>query len=156
MEHCSHYLKGSDKVITIVTDHFPLVAMFGKCVFDLSQRLWNIRSLLMGQRLEIKWVPGKQQVAADALGRNPVWPGTAENSGEEGEDSGYEDVCYIASEYRESRMYEDKLCDPMIEELVAAAKKDEAYQKVLKLLPSDHPARAMAQQWGEIGVMERR
>ena len=26
VDHCSHYLKGSDKVVTVVTDHFPLVA----------------------------------------------------------------------------------------------------------------------------------
>ena len=142
--------------MTIITDHFPLVAVFAKCVFNLSQRLLNVRSLLMGQRLEVKWVPGKQQVGADALGHNSVWPGTMENSGVEDKDSGYEDTCYIANEYRESRMYEDELCDLMIEELLAATKKDKAYQKVLavvrkgstkeelKLLPSDHPARAMA------------
>ena len=58
VEHCSHYLKGSDKTISVVTDHYPLVAVFGKCVLDLSQRLWNVRSLLMGQRLEVKWIPG--------------------------------------------------------------------------------------------------
>ena len=73
VEHCSHYLKGSDKVVTIVTDHHPLVAVFDKCVFDLSQRLWNVRSQVMDYRIQVAWVPGKQQVAADALGRNPVY-----------------------------------------------------------------------------------
>ena len=51
VEHCSYYLKGSDKVVTVVTDHFPLVAVFNKCVFDLSQRLWNIRSPLMDYKI---------------------------------------------------------------------------------------------------------
>ena len=51
VEHCSHYLKGSDKVVTIVTDHHPLVAVFDKCVFNLSQRLWNVRSHLMDYRI---------------------------------------------------------------------------------------------------------
>ena len=32
-DHCSHYLKGSNKVVTVITDHFNLVAMFDKCVF---------------------------------------------------------------------------------------------------------------------------
>ena len=73
VERCSHYLKGSDKIISGITDHYPLVSVFDKWVFDLSQRLWNVRSLLMDQRLEVKWVPGKQQTAADALGCNPVW-----------------------------------------------------------------------------------
>ena len=60
------------------------------------------------------------------------------------------------------------MCDSMIEELFAAAKEDASYQEVLavmkngatkeqlKLLPSDHPALAMAQQWNEISVMQRR
>ena len=53
----------------------------------------------------------------------------------------------------------------MIKELFTAAKDDVSYQKILtevrkgltkeqlKLLPFDHPARAIAQQWGEIRVM---
>ena len=56
----------------------------------------------------------------------------------------------------------------MLEELYSAAKGDQAYQKVLgevrkgltkealKLLPPDHRARALSQQWDEIGVMERK
>ena len=79
VEHCSHYLKGSSKVIKIFSDHFPLVRIFSKCTSELSQRFWNIRSRLMDYRIQVCWVPGNQQLAADALGRNPVWPGTAEN-----------------------------------------------------------------------------
>ena len=51
----------------------------------------------MDQRIQVTWVPGKQQLAAAALGRSLVWPGTVENSVEEGLDSGYEGVCYIAN-----------------------------------------------------------
>ena len=68
--------------MTIVTDHYTLDAAFNKCSFDLSQRLWNVRSRLMDYRIQVSWVPGKQQLAADALGQNPVWPGMVENSGE--------------------------------------------------------------------------
>ena len=68
VEHCSYYLKGSDKVVTIITDHFPLVAVFEKCPYDLSQRLWNVRSRMMDYRIQVSLVPGKQQLAADALG----------------------------------------------------------------------------------------
>ena len=65
-------------------------------------------------------------------------------------------------------MFEEEFEDPMLEELFDAAKEDQAYQKVvaevkkgltkdaLKLFHSDHPARALSQQWNEIGVMERR
>ena len=57
-----------------------------------------MRSLLMDQRLEVKWAPGKQQTAANDLGCNPVWPGTAENTEEVGYDSGYEEAYCVASE----------------------------------------------------------
>ena len=60
VEHCSHYLKGSDKVVTMITDHSPLVAVFEKCPYYLSQRLWNVRSRMMDYRIQVSWVPGKQ------------------------------------------------------------------------------------------------
>ena len=131
VEHCSYYLKGSDKVVTIITDHFPLVAVFKNCPYDLSQRLWNVRSRMMDYRIQVSWVPGKQQLAADALGQNSVWPGTVENSGEQDNDSGYEEAYLVASGYREERVFEDELCDPMIEEMISAAREDESYQRVL-------------------------
>ena len=168
VNHCSQYLRGSDKTISVITDHFALFAVFDKCAFYLSQRLWNVRSLVMNQRLEVKWVPGKQQAAADALGRNLVWPGAAENAEEIGYDSGYEEALCVASGYRYDRVYEEELSDPMIVEWFDACKCGAVYQKFLtevmkglskeelKLLPSDHPTCAMAQQCDEIGVMQRR
>ena len=89
--------------------------MFNKCVSELSQRLWNVWSHLMDQRIQVTWMLGKQQLASAALRRNPVWPGTVENSVEEGLDSWYAGACYIANEYRREHMFEDELCDPMIE-----------------------------------------
>ena len=77
-------------MIKVVTDHFPLVRTFSKCLSELSQRLWNVRSRLMDYRIQVCWVPGKLQQVADALGRNPVWPGSAENNEEGKEDLGYE------------------------------------------------------------------
>jgi hypothetical protein len=97
-----------------------------------------------------------------------VWPGSAENNEESEEDSGYEEACFIVNEYRQERLYEEEFCDPMLEDMFAAAKDDQAYQMVveevrrgltkeaLKLLPADHPARSMTQQWNEIGIMDRR
>ena len=39
VEYCAHFLKRSDKTISVITDRYPLVAVIGKCVLDLSQRL---------------------------------------------------------------------------------------------------------------------
>ena len=82
----------------------------------------------MDYKLDVCWVPGKQQMAADALGRNPVWHGTAENNEESDTDSGVEDAffSFIADEYREERLFEDEFADPMLEELYSAAKSDQA------------------------------
>ena len=64
----------------------------------------------------------------------------------------------MANEYRQERMFEDEICDSMIEQLFSAAREDQSYQRVLtevkkglakdavQLLPPDHPAGAMAQQ----------
>ena len=98
---------------------------------SINQRNANGRSHLMDYKIQFCWVPGKQKMAADALGRNPIWPGTAENTEEEDGDSGCEDACFIADEYMEERVFEDEFCDPMLEELFATAKDDQAYQKVL-------------------------
>ena len=46
VEHCSYYLKGSSKVVKNIIDHFSLIQDFDKCMFDLSQLLWNVRTLL--------------------------------------------------------------------------------------------------------------
>ena len=154
-------------MIKIITDHFPLGRIFSKGMYKLSQRLWNVRSRLMDYNIKVCWIPGKQHLAAGALGRNPVWHGTAENNEEVSNDSGVEDACFIAEEYREERLFKDEFSDPMLEELFSTAKNDQAYQKVLcevrkcltkdalKLLHPEHPARVLSQQW-EIGVMERK
>ena len=86
----------------------------------------------MDYRIQVVWVPGKLQQAADALGRNPVWPGSAENNEESEEDSGYEEACFIADEYRQERLYEEEFCDPMLEDMFAAAKEDQAYKMVVE------------------------
>ena len=78
VEHCAYYLKGSSKVMKIVTDHFPLVLIFEKSMFDLSQRRWNVRSRLMDYKIQVCW----QQMAADGSRRAWTESGLAWDSGE--------------------------------------------------------------------------
>ena len=59
VEHCGYYLKGSNKVIKVITDHFPLGRVFSKGMYELSQRLWNVRSRLMDYKIDVCWIPGK-------------------------------------------------------------------------------------------------
>jgi hypothetical protein len=167
--HCEHYLKGSDKTIGVVTDHHPLVGIFKKSIFDLSTRLWNVRSAIMDYNLRVRWVEGKRQLVADALGRNPVWKGSEENNdkSESDEEPEASEHANIAEEYADSGVFEEEFEDPMLTELFEEARADESYQKVLeelrkgrdkkdlKLLPNDHPARAMVRVWDEISVMQR-
>ena len=53
VEHCGYYLKGASKVIKIITDPFPLGWVFSKGMYELSQRLWNVRSCLMDYNIKV-------------------------------------------------------------------------------------------------------
>lgn len=169
VNHCGFYLKGSSKTIGVVTDHSPLVSIFSKSIFDLSTRLFNVRTAVMDHNLKVRWVSGKSQLAADSLGRNPVWKGSIENNNDgdvemEGQDD--HNCSYMSEEYKQAGLYEEELDDPMIIELMEAAKKDKGYQEVLaevascrsreelRLLPKEHPARSLSQQWDEMGVIQ--
>ena len=72
VERCRHYLIGNPG-FTVITDHNPLVGIFSKCLGDIdNRRLQRMRERLLGYQFEVKWVPGKSHLIADALSRYPV------------------------------------------------------------------------------------
>ena len=70
---CSFYLRGLP-TFTIYTDHMPLEGVFQNDIFDLvSPRLQRLREKITMYSFQVRWVPGKTHLIADALSRAPLF-----------------------------------------------------------------------------------
>lgn len=69
-ERFHHYLFGRKFIIK--TDHRPLLGLLKKPLDDLSPRIQRLTVRLLRYNFELSYVPGKQQVVADALSRDPA------------------------------------------------------------------------------------
>ncbi|KAK9738663.1 RNase H-like domain found in reverse transcriptase [Popillia japonica] len=71
-EKFSEYVTGIPKII-FETDHKPLIQVLQSRPIDsLSPRLQRFRMRLMRYNYEIKYIPGKDLIPADALSRSPI------------------------------------------------------------------------------------
>ena len=102
-----------------------------------NTRIQHLLAKLLGYTFKVKWVPGKNQVIADALSRAPVFAA-----------EGHDDIII--------RKVADVVPDPALTELAERAKLDEDYQRVvvavrekavLKDLNKRHPAQKYRAQW---------
>lgn len=144
IKKCNYYLSGIE--FTVVTDHRPLVGLFGKDMGDISNpRLQRLREKVAGYTFQVEWTAGKDHLIADALSRAPVFPPEEEM----GEDESV-NVCFLT-----------KREDPMLEPIIHAARCDKDYMSVVdaiatgkevKNLPEDHPARAFKSVWTELSI----
>ena len=140
VEDNDYYLRGI-RVCTVVTDHRPLVGIFAKPLFDIpSPRLRRFREALMAYNLEITWVAGKTHLIADALSRNPVFPG-----GEENYDPtlAHINMCVAT--------------DPMFSLIFDASQEDADYKHLADAITNDAPPIApYKDRWHELSVVLRR
>ncbi len=68
IEKCEYYLRGNPHTTTVHTDHRPLEGIFCKDLADVSNtRVQRIREKLVGTDIRVKFVPGKDNIVADAL-----------------------------------------------------------------------------------------
>ena len=156
VQKCRHYLLGM-KTFELVTDHRSLRGVFQKELCDVENvRLRRYREKLQEYTFTVSWRPGKSNLMADALSRNPVSP-----PGEPEEVAGPCVCRAIRSGSGEG--------DPALAPLLAAAAADPAYQQLVQAvlttinpsnlnpllapgLPADHPARAFDKVWKELSV----
>ena len=141
VEKCRMYLAGTH--FTVLTDHKPLLGIMNGKNLDAmnNNRIQRLMSKLLGYSYDVLWIPGKRQTIADALSRSPVFAAEEEENPE----------VTIRSIICEEELPDLALC-----ELSKNATEDITYQevknalegrKLLKDLPTDHPAHHFANQW---------
>ena len=106
------------------TDHNSLVGLFKKELPDLQNpRLLKYLEDFQGYNFETKYVPGKDNLAADMLSRHPVWPAEPESDADK-------QLCQAINTLVDNR-------DPLLEPLLKAAAEDEEYQSLIKAIRVD-------------------
>ena len=78
LEQTRYFTQGCDNLV-IVTDHKPLVKIFGDRTLDeiTNSRLFRLKQRTLPWRFDIKHLPGKTNHAADATSRHPSPSGSA-------------------------------------------------------------------------------
>ena len=73
LKHTKHFTQGHGKLI-IVTDHKPLVQLFGDRALDQidNPRLFSLKQITLPWRFTVVHRPGKENCFSDATSRNPV------------------------------------------------------------------------------------
>ena len=73
LKHTKHFTQGQDK-LTVVTDHKPLVKLFGDRALDQidNPRLFSLKQCTLPWRFSVVHMPGIDNCFSDATSRNPV------------------------------------------------------------------------------------
>ena len=85
MKQCRQFLEGLP-TFELITDHRPLIPILNDYALDKldNQRLLRLRLKMSRYIFTTRWVPGKQNIEADALSRAPVGHGGPEDELGEG------------------------------------------------------------------------
>ena len=78
LEQTRYFTQGCDNLV-VVTDHKPLVKIFGDRTLDeiTNSRLFRLKQRTLPWRFDIVYLPGKSNHAADATSRHPCLSGSA-------------------------------------------------------------------------------
>ena len=144
---CRYFLLGMQH-FDVLTDHKTLKGVFEKCLSQVENvRLRRYREDLQGYNFTVSHVSGAQNIGADLLSRNPVWPA-------EPEDPNDHAVCKAISDAQRNE-------DPTLTPLLEAASTDKEYQDLLQAILSDvkckhldpeHIAHKYSAEWKNLSV----
>ena len=132
MHKCRQFLEGLP-CFDLVTDHKPLVPILNSYALDKldNPRLLRLRLKMQRYSFIARWVPGKQNVGADALSRAPVDQVTVGDEIGEGLPSFTAKVAMLSlSEISAST--DDATIDPVLQKIKRAAAIDPIMQKLKK------------------------
>ena len=78
LEQTKYFTQGCDKLL-VVTDHKPLVGVFGDRTLDAitNTRLFRLKQRTLQWKFNVAYLPGRTNVAADATSRHPSPSSTA-------------------------------------------------------------------------------
>ena len=81
LEQTRYFTQGCDNLV-VITDHKPLVKIFGDRTLDeiTNSRLFRLKQRTLPWRFDIKHLPGKTNHAADATSRHPSPSGSVHGS----------------------------------------------------------------------------
>ena len=81
LEQTRYFTQGCDNLV-VITDHKPLVKIFGDRTLDeiTNTRLFRLKQRTLSWRFEIRHLPGKSNSAADATSRHPSASGSANST----------------------------------------------------------------------------
>jgi len=129
----------------LITDHKPLIPILEH--YALSQisnkRLQRLKMQIAHLQFEVNWVPGKDNVEADALSRYPTSHATSEDDVELDEDSDVPSVsaAEVLQGIEKTDEFETDLKDKLLLKLRETAKNDEEYCEVKEFVLKGFPPR---------------
>lgn len=139
MQNCRQFLEGLP-TFELVTDHKPLVPILNSYALDKlnNPRLLRLRLKMQRYSFVARWVPGKQNMDADALPRAPVDQATAGDELGEGLPSFSAKIALLSLTGLDVPT-EDASIDPVLEKIKRAAAVDPVMRKLRSQIVTGFP-----------------
>ena len=139
MQKCRQFLVGLP-TFKLVTDHKPLVHVLNDYALDQLDNPWLLRLRLKIQRYPFvaSWIPGKQNIGADALSRAPVKQPTSTDELGEGLPQFMSKSALIGLIYVKTAS-DVATADPILEKVKQATTADHVLQKLRHQIVTGFP-----------------
>ena len=139
MKKCKAFLEGLP-LFEVVLDHRPLIPILNDYSLDQldNQRIIRLRLKMTRYCFRARWVPGKENIEADALSRSPVDQPTAADLLGEGPSS-YTARTAVVGMIAEWAGSKEKTTDAILDSIKEAAENDPVLQKLRTVILEGFP-----------------